>query len=371
MSTDSPSSAAESLSKLLSQLDEEHRTGILETLDGTTGELTRIHLRRGHVVAVQQTTGRGGWILAEYLLRSGTIETRALLAARKVAQRSDVPLEDALVQRKDVSPDVLKRFVDLQTAEMLLPLFRKRGLSIRFVEERPHPSPYATALPISYVLKEAERVNTRWPQTRQRVGRPEAIFEKEGNVLAEMLGHELPDREEEPLPDLSANARLVYFFVNGERTIEQIARSSGITVFDAMSAMKELLDAYLISLVTTHGPGETIGDTGSRIPMMVSVAMWVLLAGLLAAAVPQVTRVAAISSLEIASSSPSIDAVVEDTRWASLHQGLQLHELHHGSYPTTLPMLIEAGYLHPASAAILSHARYRRVEGGYTLVYRP
>lgn len=355
--------------RVLQLMDQEGRTGVLEV--GSGDDTTRIHLRKGYVVGVSEKVGRGGWLLADYLVHSGTVSAEALVGARRDAEKRRMDIEEVLVERKLVSEDILKRFVDQQHAELLFPLFRRQGLAIRFIEERPVQSRFATALPVSYVLKQAEREAAEWPALRQRVGLPESVYRKDGSVMAELLGYTEPDEDaSEPLPELGPNTRIVYFYVNGAKTVEQVARASGLTLYETYKAMNELLDSYLLTLVTTHGEGERAIGGGSPMARAVTVLTYLLLAGILAAGAQWASTHMSSLGVTATSSSPAIDGVVAEARLHTTHEAISLFHLHLGALPEPLDLLVDARYLRRSDAAVFDLLDYAPSGDVYTLRWR-
>ena len=351
------------LRSVLAELDAHERSGIVvaKTDDGNT---TRVHLRRGTIVAVEQSTSSEGWILAEYLLRTQSITTSKLVKARKQAEKNNQALEEVLVEAKIVSADLLKRLIDLQAEEALMPLFRATGLTVYFVEERPIPSLFGSQLPVSYVLKEGERQRGRWGAIRQRVGRADAIYRHDGPFAAAVLGY-VDEEDDEPIPELSADARLVYFFLNGERTTEQIARTCAMSLFQTMAAMEELMNAYLVSLVTTHGVGEEIRETSAFLPRLIwlvtSLAILAVL-GLLGDGLRNAT---------MPTSEPVIPSELEQasaqSRLSEANEGVRLYELRTGDFPADLEAVDKAGLRHPARLVGEASLRYQVYERGFRL----
>ena len=352
--------------RVLALMDEQGRTGVLAV--GGEHDQTRLHIRKGYVVYVDRPRGAEKWLLGEYLVSTRSAKLTDLLAALKESERTGGMVEDIIVERKLVSEDVLRRFSDLQVAELLFPLFPRTGLAIRFLEERPHSPEFVTPLPVSYILKEAERRAELWPAVRQRVGRPTAVYRKDGSVLPELLGYVQPDNDsDEPLPEISADARIVYFFVNGAKTVEQVARAAGLGLFETYRASAELLDAYLLTLVTTHGEGERTGAGESVLPRLVSIITYAVIAALLLLGAQWVIGRSSELRSSLTASSPAIDRVVERSRFHQIEGALQLHELQVGAYPEALADLVTGGYLGRDAAQAIGRLDYQVTETGYAL----
>ncbi|MBD90073.1 MAG: hypothetical protein CL940_07035 [Deltaproteobacteria bacterium] len=353
-----------SLRSVLAHLNDDERSGIVETQDGDNNT-TRLHLRRGTIVSVEQTSNADSWLLAEYMLRTKSISTRALLKARKRALKNDQALEEVLIERKLLSEDLLKRLMALEAEETLMPLFRVEGLEVKFLEERPIPALFGSPLPLSYVLKEAERQAKRWPALRRKVGRPDAIYRLDGAFSTSAMGFEPADEEDELEIELSGDARLVYFFVNGRRTTEQIARCCALSLFQTMNAMDELLQAYLVALVTTHGPGEKIRERSSFFPRLV----WTVTSLAMIAALAVLGEgVSALAKQEAAIVIPAeLKSAARMSHLRDTQESIRLFELSRGRFPHQLTELTEAGFLDEPSLATGASIRYLADENGFRL----
>jgi hypothetical protein len=352
------------LRSMLGHLNNDERSGIVETR-AAEGDITRIHLRRGTIVSVEQTTNADNWLLAEYLLRTKSLSARGLLRARKRADKNDQALEEILVERKLVGVDLLKRLMGLEAEETLMPLFRAKDLHVEFVEERPIPALYSSPLPIGYVLKEAERQASRWPALRRKIGRPDSIYRLDGPFSTQAMGFEATEDEDELERELSGDARLVYFFINGGRTTEQIARCCALSLFQTMTAMEELLDAYLIALVTTHGPGEKIREASVFLPRLV----WLITSVALLAALTLVGEGAQnLARQDVAIVIPDgLKSAARMTRFRDTQEGIRLFELRYGRFPLHLDELSEEKYQHPDGILTGPPMRYLADENGFRL----
>ncbi len=353
-----------SFDRILALLDEQRRTGVLEVTAGTTR--TRVHVRKGYVSHAERRDGID-WPVGAYLLDSGTLTDVQLFEARRQAERRNLPVEDVLVDGGVVSADVMKRFIDLQVAEVLYPLFLERSLDIRFLEERPETPRFATSLPVSFILKEAERRAELWPPLRQRVGRTTAVFRKDDALLPEILGYADPDPKAEPLPELSAGARVAFFHLGGARTVEQVARASGLGLFETYRALAELLDAYLITLADPNGKGERRADGPPPWRHVVTALTYAVFAALVFGGVQWVRGQADVLTVSAADPAGELGAVAGAVRAAQVRDAIQLFRLQRGTYPESLQELVAAGWVGPDVAPLLERMRYRRLIDSHTL----
>jgi hypothetical protein len=179
------------------------------------------------------------------------------------------------------------------------------------------------------------------------------------------MGFEATEDEDELERELSGDARLVYFFINGGRTTEQIARCCALSLFQTMTAMEELLDAYLIALVTTHGPGEKIREASVFLPRLV----WLITSVALLAALTLVGEGAQnLARQDVAIVIPDgLKSAARMTRFRDTQEGIRLFELRYGRFPLHLDELSEEKYQHPDGILTGPPMRYLADENGFRL----
>lgn len=355
------------LSQLLERLDRQGRSGQVEVR--SPRRRARVHIRKGYVVNTDVIEGAEDWALGAYLTESGTVDPADLMGAQRYADDKKMPLEDALLIRGLISEDVLKRFVDLQVQESLFPLFALPEVELEFLEERPRTPPLATSLPCTYVLKEADRRAELWPQLRRKVSPGRAVYKKDPALLPELLGYvESDGDDQEPLPEISASARVVFYHIDGVRTVSQVAKASGLGTFETFRALAELADNYLVELVTADGRGaDAVRSQKSPMPTFVMWIAYVVLAGLLALGLQWVASNADRLGSSLTASSGDIAPVVEAHRLRAVEHALESYHLRHGTYPESLSVLATEGYLGRDARESISTLTYELTEVGYRL----
>ena len=362
-------------SRVLTLMDEQDSTGILEIGVPSTGRTTHIHMRRGYVVDVEEVIGEHRWLLGDYLVLSGTTDQRKVVAAEKDAKRKNTTVSEALVEANVVSADVLKRFVDLQTTELLFPLFEEEGLQIQFLEERPRTNPHATDLPVSYLLKEAERRREHWPKLRESVGRTSAVYDADRSVLAELLGYDEPaedeDGEELAIPEVGMNTRIVFFLTNGAKTVEQVARASGLSLYDTYQAYNELLDFDVIDLVTPHSKGEERTTGGEHLSRLVAVFMYAFIAIVIGLGGQWFLTHGEAFTPSSTASTPAIVEAVQTATFEQIEVALQLYALRHGTFPGSLEDLVTSALLRPNTEETMRLLSYQSDGAHYLLAWSP
>lgn len=364
----SPEDQTWTLRRVLAAMSDNERTGVLEVTTGSS--VTRIHLRKGGIVLAERKSAERYYPVADYLVESGRISTDTLIEARQKSASLEIPLDEYLVSKKLASEDLVKRFADLHVADLLFPLFSRPNLNIEFKEERPLTTNFVTHLPISYVLKEADRRSEAWPELRRRVGSSKAVYTKDPAVLAELLGYTAPTGNDEPLPELSGSARVVFFHVNGVKTVEQIGRATGLGMYEAYRGLCELLDAFLLELVSHDGVGEQ-PPISSQLSAVMTYVTYALIAMLLGLGGHWVLTNPEVMALDRTAGSEEITQQIRNARVDNVRQSLEVYQLLKGVYPETLSELAEAEVVAPATINAMMGMDYRRSGASYRLTDGP
>lgn len=230
------------------------KTGVLsvKTSDGEN----RLHFDDGKIVAVETPEGKE-WPIGDFLVDGGTVSRARVMRALRIARKKDRSPEQVLVEKKYVSADVLRKFVDLHAREMVLPLFGLVGIRVSLLNEQPKPNPWMPPIPVPFLLKEGERRTREWPALQKRIPSVRAVYEKDRAFLDQLFRE--GEEEGNPLfsdkvdPDLGAHERVVYYYVDGKRPLRQVARTAGLDMFSTYRAMYTLQKKYMVKLVTPKG----------------------------------------------------------------------------------------------------------------------
>ncbi len=251
-----------SFASVMKKMHTQSRTGILDVA-GPEGTW-EIHLHNGSVTFVR-TPEADEWILGRALVSRGVLTAEKLQALDRWASRRGLRLEDVLVSRGGVSEEVLYRIQTLRMREQVLPLFRRVGVLCHFRHEAPGVLEGSRPIPVVELLKEAERRLRTWPMLDRRIQSIHGIYGKCEGAAAEVfgdLGTDLQTRTtgpggmQQPAQRLNANARIVFYELNGIRTLSQVALSSGLGDFETTLAVHRLMERGFVELVRLEGPGE-------------------------------------------------------------------------------------------------------------------
>ena len=334
------SAPREPLAREIHDIGQEERNGVLEVTGAET--VTRLHFRKGSLVHAERAAGSDIWPLGDYLTFGGVLRPKDVAKALRAAEQKNIQAEEALLGMDGVTEDLLTRFIDLQLEESLFPLFNLQSPILTWLDERPKVVSLGTPLPTEWILKESRRRADIWPRLEDSVGRKTAIYDKDAGCLAELLGY-THDREE-PLPSIGGNARIVFFYINGAKTVVQIARASGLGLFQVYQAIDELIDADVVEVVALRGEGEQPPIFRPYLRNALLVLTYAILALGLGLGVEWGLEHG--NRLEEHLISHYGQELTESpaAEMTRLTASLELHELEFGHYPTSFTELVEVGY---------------------------
>ena len=328
------------LTEQIGNIGVQERNGVLEVTGPET--VTRLHFRKGALVHAEQVAGSDLWPLGDYLTYGGILSSRDILRARRAADKKNIPIEDALLAFEQVTEDLLARFVDLQVQESLFPLFNLESPILTWLDERPRLVRFGTPLPTEWILKESRRRADIWIGLFEAVGRKTAVFDKDHSCLAELLGY-THDREE-PLPSIGGNARIVFYYINGEKTVVQLARASGLGLFQVYQALAELIDADVVEITSLNGVGERPPVFRPTLRYIVLGLTYTILAlGLIVGVHWGLNHGKKIEE-HLLSHYGQVTENMPTIEMQRIMSSLELYELEFGHYPASLAELTETGY---------------------------
>jgi hypothetical protein len=223
-------------------------------------------------------------------------------------------------------------------------------------------------LPAEWILKESRRRRDLWPGLEETVGRSTAVYDREPSLLAELLGY-TSDRED-PLPSIGGNARIVFFYANGDRTVGQVARKSGLGLFQVYQAFSELIDADVIDLVAAQGAGEKPPVYRPYLGRVLLALTYAILALALFLSVTwAIDHQEGLKEhwLSHYSQDTQVNRAKEQARIAA---ALDLHQLEFGHYPTSLEELVEVGYAMIDKDGVVERYKIQLEPDGYRLLTR-
>ncbi len=256
------------------------RTGILELT--TTMGMVALHVRLGNIVNVEVPRGLD-WVLGDYLVQGGLVTQGQLMKALRQAARQSVAPEQVLVEKEWISTDVLKRYLDVATREILFHLFHDPTIQSRFLPQEPWDNPYLPSLPIPYLLKEGEKQSKDWMAIQSRVPNLRTVFDKNPDFVRDVLANgqaaETMLFAERGEGGLSGQERLVYYHLDGKRNVRQLGRLAGLDTYSTCRALVQLEGRGIATLKAIDRPEVPIGP--SFLQMLTQGLAYLVLGGLI------------------------------------------------------------------------------------------
>ncbi len=228
------------LPQILSDLAGGVASGCLHVDDGV--EESKVYLRGGRVYAVA-VPGRRPQLGAR-LVSSGALGPEALAEALE-AQRTELQgwrLGELLVHLGYVDQPVVEAFINEQVRESMSDLLRWGSATWRFrVNERTRED-VAPPVEVADLLAEVDRRRVAWQSIQEVIHGPEAVplLASAGSTSSEM--------------EIDADAWSLLCKVDGIRSIGELARDCGFTLFEAGQVVFSLVQAGLVEVEeVVHG----------------------------------------------------------------------------------------------------------------------
>src|SRR3954471_24489790 len=240
--------ASTPLPDLLEQLAEGVATGCLHVVD-PAGEEAKVFLRGGNVYSVVVPGHRPQ--LGARLVSSGDLAPEALAEALE-AQRTELQgwrLGELLVHLSYVDQPVVEAFVQEQVRESMSDLLQWPAATWKFrINERTRED-VAPPVSVAEVLTEVRHRQVEWQAIADVVGGPAAVPMLSAGSAAS------------PEMEIDADAWSLLCKVDGVRSVADLARDCGFTVFEAGHVVFTLVRAGLLEI--DEPAVSYVGDTGS------------------------------------------------------------------------------------------------------------
>lgn len=366
MSTPGEAMASRGLRDAARVMYEETRTGILE-VQSPQGTVL-IHVKEGKVVHAVPPPG-SDWLLGHVLVESGSVPEKKLYRILGKQRKTGRPLENLLIEGGTLTQDVLSKFLDLQLRETILPLFLQTDVRCEFRDEPPHVSDFVRPVPIPFLLKEADRRAKEWPILLRLGIARDAVFDKTDESISQFLGSTEGGGEEAAAPgvgQMGAGERLVYYYVNGKKTVQQVSYASCLGEFETVRAIALLKRRGFIFLTERKGAGEEHEDP-TILPKLVGFTFYLVL-GVLVAVLVLVQPKQLVDLAGVVTGQQDMrSALVLGASEARLRAGVEMFYAEHGRYPHALGELAPE-FLPEGEVAYQSgHLEYKPLSEGFVL----
>lgn len=334
-----------SFAGILKLLYSNRKSGHLK-VQSAEGELL-LHFSEGKIVNVDMPKGQE-WIIGQYLTEGEVLTERRLVRALRIATQKGKTPEQVLVDKRYISPDVLKRYMDLYSREVILPLFAKVGLVCSFTADEPTENKWLPPVSVPYLLKEGERRAREWPLLNQRIPSADVVYGKDKSFISQVV----KDGEESgnPLfsdkldPEVGANERIIYYFVDGDKTIKRLARASGLDLFSAFRALYTLESKFMVKVIREQGE-ERQRERSVLIPILVKGFFYVVIIAALAGMVLFRPGLLKVATGERGVDIQQMSDAGEATRFHQVEAAISALYLERLTCPASLDFLVEQGLL--------------------------
>jgi len=288
-----------------------------------------ITIRAGRVVSVVHPRLSSDAIL-ESLLKAGVVSEKKARKARIVAEKKQVGVEEVLIAKGWLAPTVWSTAREKECMEVLFDLITRQDCQVVSVGPYLKGTREICAIAIPYLLKEAQRRMRLAPVLKSRIKSSDMIFRKSAS----------PGTEKWEDINLNVKQKQVYFYVDGQRTVADIALVTGQSEFDVMEALFGLLEANLIRPIQTSQGLSRVGAV-KRFNRNRFGIVWLFV------------FVVAIVGLAVAFHEVSRDSVVLDkfeivraqVAQQRIQKALDIFRLIKGREPRRLEELVEEGLL--------------------------
>jgi hypothetical protein len=212
--------------------------------------------------------------ISSLLVEMGLISEKQMLRAQKRAAARDRTIEDEIVASRRISRATFENLRETQCNETILSLIMDRNVKVSLVQHTRSGIRKNCSLPLPYLIKEAQRRARELPDILSRVPDNDAIY-----IRSAHLDPTITDVRWEDL-EMSAGERQTYFFVNGRRTVKELASVTSQSLFNVTRSLASLVEnGFVVQAVTrTHTPSAFSSFLRSTTPR--AFAMLVVLASI-------------------------------------------------------------------------------------------
>jgi|GEM_PF-2842398 len=250
------------------------------------------------VIVVVKSWATEASSLTNLLLNTGIISEAIIRELKKSREMQGAPLLNTLVSMGYVSETVVREAKEYLCYEAVVDLVLQKNLSVTIEEIRTAPAEEMCSIPIRFLLRDAQTRLDEWPQIARVVPHDRLVFAKTQTFVGTS-----GIRQWTEIP-LEYYDRQVLVYVNGRRSVREISRLTGQSIFRVSKALANLLELGLVRLVEKPLP-ET-RDKKRRTKYFVAFA---IIIALLSAVTQPIVR----SSVPIEK-----DMVVAEEQFASL-----------------------------------------------------
>jgi len=243
------------LFKILRESFERGRNGVL-TVVSTDGVRTPLTLVNGRIISVIHKKTSAASVL-DLLQRSGLLSERDIARAEREARRRSIFIEDAILKNGMVSEGTLSATREKLCLEVLTGLLLSSDVEVTTLWSVRRGTRNMCSLPVPFLLKEARKRAMHMPDILRVIPSNDISFAKISNSSEGWQGDRWEDLQ------LSVAEKQVYFFVDGKRSVSDLALSTCQSEFNVLQALKSLVEIDLVKM-STEGFGASSTSVAFR-----------------------------------------------------------------------------------------------------------
>jgi hypothetical protein len=373
-----------SLADILQLIGLQRKTGLLVLQRGE--EQVKVGFENGRVVSAETSLRAPEGRIGQYLLRSGKLTEQRLEAALREQDATLQRLGHLLVEKRWVDRETIRQLLTLQVSETVYELFRWRdgeydfqpGVTSTWDREFVEPIACETLL-----MQGAQMVD-EWPLIERVIPSAAVVLqptaraarilatgsearEGKGTVYEQDLDFGFipadPLQEGDGGPRLGERERTVLRWIDGQRTVGEVAELAGFGTFEAFKTLAHLVEAKMVEPVASEAAAPAAAAPAlMRSPLAARVAGCVVgalaLLGTLAAgqallrsffpgapALPLPATVASSAWLGHTAGLDDARRAASAARMVRVERGLHVYYLDTADWPKTLDEVVERGFL--------------------------
>ncbi len=338
------------ISEILQLIGLQKKSGALLVSDKT--RKVEILFDQGNIVAARHEPMKDEFDVGLALVKAGLVQRPRMAAFKKEQADTLKPLEQVLLNANAVGLDDLKAMLTLTRLETIYSLFLWKDGNYSFEQGAiNYPKQWTDPISSEHVLMDGYRIKDEWPQI-------ESVVPNMGAVLEQAAGEFGMESR------LEGEQRKVYDLIDGKRTAQDVVFLSRMGKFEALKAVKDLVEAGRVRVVGSVVKKAKKVD--SRSIMLQAVGSLVVAAGLIAVAAGGVKNYERM--FEPGLSAPGERARANLWAWYQVDQvsaALSRYAAEKGGYPESLKLLTRDGELGPGSlVTALGPLEYQVGDGG-------
>jgi hypothetical protein len=378
-----------SLADILQLIGLQRKTGLLVLQRGE--EQVKVGFENGRVVSAETSLRAPEGRIGQYLLRSGKLTEQRLEAALREQEATLQRLGHLLVEKRWIDRETIRQLLTLQVSETVYELFRWRDGEYDFQPgvTSPWDREFVDPIACETLLMQGAQMVDEWPLIERVIPSAEVVLqptaraagilatgseakEGKGTVYEQDLDFGFipadPLHEGDGGPRLGERERTLLRWIDGQRTVGEVAELAGFGRFVAFKTLAHLVEAKMVEPVASSAAvPASAAPALLRSPLAARVAGFVIgalaLLGALAAgqtllrsffpgapALPLPATAASSAWLSRTAGLEDVRRATSSARMVRVERGLHVYYLDTADWPETLDEVVERGFL-PRSLA--------------------